>query len=216
MNTSAVFGNILYVVVVFSYSVVSDSVFCSSPGSSVPGIFQARILEWVAISFSRGSFQPRDWTHISFIGRWILYCWVTREDLFYVYALEIFYWKIVFLFCIALMHKYTAVYLYACTFHKAYKLSWSFVLYISLFGSFSSSLLSSICLSLIIKDNVSVFLLWFCQLLLYILHNILLSLLIFKIVFYWLFQQLKYMYLLYLVMVIYLFFWELTVYFFPF
>ena len=33
---------------------------CSPPGSSVHGIFQARILEWVAISFSRGSFQPRD------------------------------------------------------------------------------------------------------------------------------------------------------------
>ena len=33
---------------------------CSPPGSSVHGIFQARILEWVAISFSRGSSQPRD------------------------------------------------------------------------------------------------------------------------------------------------------------
>ena len=35
---------------------------CSPPGSSVHWIFQARILEWVAISFSRGSSQPRDWT----------------------------------------------------------------------------------------------------------------------------------------------------------
>ena len=33
---------------------------CSLPGSSVHGIFQARILAWVAISFSRGSSQPRD------------------------------------------------------------------------------------------------------------------------------------------------------------
>ena len=33
---------------------------CSLPGSSTHGIFQARILEWVAISFSRGSSQPRD------------------------------------------------------------------------------------------------------------------------------------------------------------
>ena len=39
-----------------------DPVYCSSPGSSVHGISQARILEWVAISFSRGSFQPRDLT----------------------------------------------------------------------------------------------------------------------------------------------------------
>ena len=50
---------------------------CSPPGSSIHGISQARILEWVAISFSRGSFWPRDWTHISFIGRQILYHWAT-------------------------------------------------------------------------------------------------------------------------------------------
>ena len=38
--------------------------------SSVHGIFQSRILEWVAISFSRGSSWPRDWTHISFVLHW--------------------------------------------------------------------------------------------------------------------------------------------------
>ena len=48
---------------------------CSPPGSSVHGIFQARILEWVAISFSRGSSRPRDGTCVSCIGRWILYLW---------------------------------------------------------------------------------------------------------------------------------------------
>ena len=42
---------------------------CSPPGSSVHGISQARILEWVVISFSSGSFQPKDQTHISCIGR---------------------------------------------------------------------------------------------------------------------------------------------------
>ena len=50
---------------------------CSGPpGSSVHGIFQAEILEWVAISSSRGSSRPRDWTWISSIsctGRWVLY-----------------------------------------------------------------------------------------------------------------------------------------------
>ena len=49
---------------------------CSLPASSALGIFQARILEWVAISFSRGSFQPRDWTCISCVScndRQILY-----------------------------------------------------------------------------------------------------------------------------------------------
>ena len=38
---------------------------CSLPGSSIQGIFQARILEWVVISFSRRSPQPRDWTWVS-------------------------------------------------------------------------------------------------------------------------------------------------------
>ena len=52
------------------------SVDCSSPGSSVHGILQARILEWVATPSSRGSYQPRDRTcvsYISCIGRQILY-----------------------------------------------------------------------------------------------------------------------------------------------
>ena len=42
-----------------------DPMDCSPPGSSVCGILQARILEWVAISFSRGSPQPRDRTWVS-------------------------------------------------------------------------------------------------------------------------------------------------------
>ena len=54
---------------------------CSLPRSSVHGIFQARILEWVAISFSRGSYQPRDQTWVSRIeGRWFT-VWETREVL---------------------------------------------------------------------------------------------------------------------------------------
>ena len=44
---------------------------CRPPGSSVHRIFQARILEWVAVFFSSGSSQPRDGTHIFCIGRWI-------------------------------------------------------------------------------------------------------------------------------------------------
>ena len=53
-----------------------DPMYYSSLGSSVHGLLQTRILEWVAISSSRGSFQPRDQTLIfqaSCIGRWILY-----------------------------------------------------------------------------------------------------------------------------------------------
>ena len=56
-----------------------DPMDCSPPGSSIHGISQARILEWVAISFSRGSSWPRDWTPISCISRQILYYWGTRE-----------------------------------------------------------------------------------------------------------------------------------------
>ena len=48
-------------------------------GSSVHEIPQARILEWVVISFSRGSSWTKDQIHVSCIGRRILYHWVTRE-----------------------------------------------------------------------------------------------------------------------------------------
>ena len=49
------------------------------PGSSVHGILQARILEWIAIPFSRGSSQPRDWTWVSHIRGRFFIIWATRE-----------------------------------------------------------------------------------------------------------------------------------------
>ena len=58
-----------------SYPTLCNSMDCSLSGSSVHGISQARILEWVAISYSRGSSWPRDKTcifYVSCIGRWIL------------------------------------------------------------------------------------------------------------------------------------------------
>ena len=56
-----------------------DPVDCSPPSSSVHGILQARILEWVAISFTRGSSWPRDQTQVSHIaGRRFNLC-ATRE-----------------------------------------------------------------------------------------------------------------------------------------
>ena len=61
-----------------SYLTLCDPMACSLPGSFVHGVFQARILEWFAISFSKGSSQPRDLTHgpcVSCIGRQILYHW---------------------------------------------------------------------------------------------------------------------------------------------
>ena len=51
---------------------LSNPMDCSLPGSSVHGIFQARVLEWVAITFSRESSQPRDRTWVSCIAE-ILY-----------------------------------------------------------------------------------------------------------------------------------------------
>ena len=51
----------------------------SPPSSSVHGISQARILKWVAMSYSRGSSHPRDRTHVSCIGRWALYHWATYQ-----------------------------------------------------------------------------------------------------------------------------------------
>ena len=52
---------------------------CSPPGSSVHGIFQARILEWISISFSRGSFQPRNWTQVSGTAGRFFTNWAMRE-----------------------------------------------------------------------------------------------------------------------------------------
>ena len=51
----------------------------SPPGSSIHGILQVRILEWVAISFSRGSSQTRDWTWVSCIAGRFFTNWATRE-----------------------------------------------------------------------------------------------------------------------------------------
>ena len=56
-----------------------DPMDCSPPGSSVHVISQARRLDWVAISFSKGSSWPRNQICVSWIGKWIIYCWATRE-----------------------------------------------------------------------------------------------------------------------------------------
>ena len=66
----------------WSRSVVSDSLWphgCSLSGSSVHGIFQARVLEWIAISFSRVSSWPRNQTRVSRIAGRCFTIWATRE-----------------------------------------------------------------------------------------------------------------------------------------
>ena len=68
---------------------------CSLPGSSVHGISQARILEWVTTLFSGGSSRPRDQTGVSWIGGQIVYLWTTKEAyimiLHYIFNKDILY-----------------------------------------------------------------------------------------------------------------------------
>ena len=54
---------------------------CNLPGSTIHGVFQARILEWVAISFSRRSSWPRDWTQVSRIVDRHFTVWATNSSL---------------------------------------------------------------------------------------------------------------------------------------
>ena len=56
-----------------------DPMDYSLTGFSIHGIFQARVLEWVVISFSRGSSWPRDWTQVSHIAGRCFTLWATRE-----------------------------------------------------------------------------------------------------------------------------------------
>ena len=57
-----------------------DPVDCTLPGSSIHGIFQAIVLEWIAISFSRGSSRPRDRTQVSHIAGRRFNLWAIRAD----------------------------------------------------------------------------------------------------------------------------------------
>ena len=91
--------------VVQSSPTLCDPMDWSPPDSSIHGIFQARILEWDAISSSRGSSQPRDWIYISYIsciGLQILYHWATWEAhflnrliVFFLLGLRVFQYNLV-------------------------------------------------------------------------------------------------------------------------
>ena len=77
MNTAAAVAKSLQ-----SCPTLCDPIDGSPPGSSVPGILQARVLEWVAMSSSRGSYWSRDRTHIfcgCYVDRKILYHWTIWE-----------------------------------------------------------------------------------------------------------------------------------------
>ena len=74
--------NCVHVLVIQSCPTLCDSMDCSPPGSSVYGISQARLLEWVAVSFSRESSGPRDWTQVSCIAGKFFTIEATREALY--------------------------------------------------------------------------------------------------------------------------------------
>ena len=71
---------------------------CSPPDSPVHGISQAGILEWVAISFSRGSSRPRDETCVYCIGRQILYPHLLALKVYIIlYLAKLFSFSIIFM-----------------------------------------------------------------------------------------------------------------------
>ena len=90
-----------------------NSMDCSLPDSSVYGILQARILEWVAIPFSRGSSPPRDQTPVSWTAGRVFTVWATREALYYIQLLlkfpQLFLWPSVYPFLKAAVTNYHKV-----------------------------------------------------------------------------------------------------------
>ena len=85
-----------------------DPMDCSLSGSSVYGIFQARVLEWGAISFSKGSSRPRNRTWFSCIAGRRFSIWATRE------ALE---WNMEVPFISSRLKKYSSVMLCSTCLH---------------------------------------------------------------------------------------------------
>ena len=79
MSTQGFLYSIHTCSVVESCLILCDPKDCSPTGSSVHGLLQARILEWAAIPFSRGSSWPRDQSLVSCIGGRFFTVWATRD-----------------------------------------------------------------------------------------------------------------------------------------
>ena len=121
-----------------SYPTLCNPVDCSPPGSSVHGILQARILEWVAILSSRGSSQSRDQTCVSCvfcIGRWIPYHWTTR-DAIHTYILYVHILYMLYILCTILY-----IYIYIHSFLGYFPLLFITGYWIQFFVLFSRTLL---------------------------------------------------------------------------
>ena len=97
---------------------------CSPLGSSVHEISQARILEWVAISFSRRSSWPTDQTHIPCIWRQIFYCWAIREEksscsqFVHYILISCFPWVAYIYMCVLLLWDVRSWWSYTCKRHN--------------------------------------------------------------------------------------------------
>ena len=122
-----------------SYPTLCDPVDCTLPGSSVPVIFPAKILEWVGMLSSRGSSQPRDWTpclqHLLHC-RWTLYHWATREA--QKKFKRVTNWKVWNLFRSQLkpqtyIYIYTHIYMYVCIDIHVYLIVWRNYCWVSLY-----------------------------------------------------------------------------------
>ena len=96
-----------------------DFMDCNLPGSSVHGILQARILEWVTMHSSRGSFQPKDQTQGLLHCRWIL-CHLSHQGSSYIYI----YTKCIFLKLKSIWTSYTLSHNYKAK-HKLKIRAWS-------------------------------------------------------------------------------------------
>ena len=82
-----------------------DPVDHSPPGSSIHGILQARILEWVAISFSRASSQPRDQTHVSCLSVCVCMC-VNISVCVYTYKCKLYVYCTCMYICMLCFFRY--------------------------------------------------------------------------------------------------------------
>ena len=88
---------------------------CNPMDYTVHGILQARILEWVAFPFPRGSSQPRDWTQVSCIADGFFTSWATREALVTCQSLLFYHphhWFFFFFAYICSSYKYLLLLIY--------------------------------------------------------------------------------------------------------
>ena len=102
-----------------------DPMDCSLPGSSLHGILQARVLEWVAISFSRGSSWPRDQTQVSCISGRRFNLWAIRE----VARFKFYYWLCKYLLTDIFVSRLTPPFTSPILDHSCFHVKYLFLLH---------------------------------------------------------------------------------------